>query len=120
MENKRVTGFSLRVWARRLFFGPAKELNFLEEEQVQSPMRSMIKRFLHNKVAMTGVTIFVACLLLAICFALMFIREDLEDNPAIEQDLAEIRQEAGEVAPLLKEELHEEHEALRDTLEHKN
>ena len=55
MENKRVKGFSLRVWARRLFFGPAKELNFLEEEQVQSPMRSMIKRFLHNKVAMTGV-----------------------------------------------------------------
>lgn len=61
-----------------------------------------------------------SCLLLAICFALMFIREDLEDNPAIEQDLAEIRQEAGEIDHLLKEELHEEHEALRDTLEHKN
>ena len=61
-----------------------------------------------------------SCLLLVICFALMFIREDLEDNPAIEQDLAEIRQEAGEIDHLLKEELHEEHEALRDTLEHKN
>lgn len=61
-----------------------------------------------------------SCLLLAICFALMFIREDLEDNPAIEQNLAEIRQEAGEIDHLLKEELHEEHEALRDTLEHKN
>ena len=61
-----------------------------------------------------------SCLLLLICFALMFIREDLEDNPAIEQDLAEIRQEAGEIDHLLKEELHEEHEALRDTLEHKN
>ena len=61
-----------------------------------------------------------SCLLLVICFALMFIREDLEANPAIEQDLAEIRQEAGEIDHLLKEELHEEHEALRDTLEHKN
>lgn len=61
-----------------------------------------------------------SCLLLLICFALMFIREDLEDNPAIEQDLAEIRQEAGEIDHLLKKELHEEHEALRDTLEHKN
>lgn len=61
-----------------------------------------------------------SCLLLLICFALMFIREDLEDNPAIEQDLAEIRQEAGEIDHLLKKELHEEHKALRDTLEHKN
>ena len=61
-----------------------------------------------------------SCLLLLICFALMFIREDLEDNPAIEQNLAEIRQEAGEIDHLLKKELHEEHEALRDTLEHKN
>ena len=50
----------------------------------------------------------------------MFVREDLEDTPAIEQDLAEIRQEAGKIDHLLKEELHEEHEALRDTLEHKN
>ena len=61
-----------------------------------------------------------SCLLLVICFALMFIREDLEANPAIEQDLAEIRQEVGEIDHLLKEELHEEHETLRDTLEHKN
>ena len=61
-----------------------------------------------------------SCLLLVICFALMYIREDLEDNPVIEQDLAEIRQEAGEIDHLLKKELHEEHEALRDTLEHKN
>ncbi len=48
-----------------------------------------------------------SCLLLVICFALMFIQEDLEDNPAIEQDLAEIRQEAGEIDHLLKKELHE-------------
>ena len=86
MENKRVTGFSLRVWARRLFFGPAKELNFLEEEQVQSPMRSMIKRFLHNKVAMTGVTIFVACLLLVI-IGPIFLPLDLSFSDATQQNV---------------------------------
>ena len=86
MENKRVKGFSLRVWARRLFFGPAKELNFLEEEQVQSPMRSMIKRFLHNKVAMTGVTIFVACLLLVI-IGPIFLPLDLSFSDATQQNV---------------------------------
>ena len=64
--------------------------------------------------------IWASCLLLCVCFGLMFVKEDLEENPAIEHDLAEIRQEAGEIDHLLKEELHEEHEALRETLEHKN
>ena len=67
-----------------------------------------------------GRTIWISCGLLLVSFALMFIREDLEENPVIKKDLAEIRQEAGEIDHLLKEELHEEHEALRDTLEHKN
>ena len=68
----------------------------------------------------TARAIWASCLLLGICFALMFVKEDLEENPAIEQDLAQIRQEAGEIDQLLKEELHEEHEALRGTLEHKH
>ena len=54
------------VWLRRMFFGPAKELSFLEEEQVQSPMRSIAKRFLSNKIAMTGVVVFVLVLLLVL------------------------------------------------------
>ena len=86
MENKRVKGFSLRVWARRMFFGPAKELSFLEEEQVQSPMRSMVKRFLHNKVAMTGVAIFVACLLLVIVGPI-FLPLDLSFSDATQQNV---------------------------------
>ena len=73
-----------------------------------------------SAAAFGGKAIWPSCGLLLVSFALMFIREDLEENPVIEKDLAEIRQEAGEIDHLLKKELHEEHEALRDTLEHKN
>lgn len=50
----------------------------------------------------------------------MFVKEEIEENPAIEKDLSAIRQEADEIDALLKEDLHEEHESWKDTLEHKN
>ena len=58
--------------------------------------------------------IWISCGLLMVGFALMFIREDLEENPVIEKDLAEIRQETKEIDHALKEELHEEHEELKE------
>ena len=61
-----------------------------------------------------------SCLLLAVAFVLMFVKEEIEENPAIEKDLSAIRQEADEIDALLKEDLHEEHESWKDTLEHKN
>ena len=61
-----------------------------------------------------------SCLLLAVAFVLMFVKEEIEENPAIEKDLTVIRQEADEIDALLKEDLHEEHESWKDTLEHKN
>lgn len=84
-KKKRVKGFSLGTWVRRLFF-PGKELNFLEEEQVQSPMKSMLKRFFHNKIAMTGVVIFVACLLLVI-IGPIFLPLDLSFSDATQQNV---------------------------------
>ena len=65
-------------------------------------------------------TIWWSCLLLAVAFVLMFVKEEIEENPAIEKDLSTIRQEADEIDALLKEDLHEEHESWKDTLEHKN
>ena len=65
-------------------------------------------------------TIWWSCLLLAVAFVLMFVKEEIEENPAIEKDLSAIRQEADEIDALLKEDLHEEHESWKDTLEHKN
>ena len=49
--------------------------------------------------------IWLSCALLAVSFLLMFIREDLEEDPLIRQDLTEIRRE-------LKRELRQEAEAL--------
>lgn len=75
------------IWLRRLFFGPAKELSFLEEEQVQSPLRSIVKRFLHNKIAMTGVCIFVACLLMVL-IGPFFLPLDLSYSDGTQQNVA--------------------------------
>ena len=42
-----------------LFGNRSKQLSFLEEEQLQSPMRTVIKNFVANKVAMTSLIIFL-------------------------------------------------------------
>ena len=60
-----------------------------------------------------------SCLLLLIAFVLMFVRDEFEENPQIENDLSEIRQEAGEIDQLLKKELKEGQEELKETLERK-
>ena len=64
--------------------------------------------------------IWCSCLLLSASFALMFIREDLQENPAIERDLQEIRQETKEIDETLRKELQEEHEELRESLKHQH
>src|SRR5690606_3998290 len=40
-------------------FGSRKELSILEEEQVQSPWRTVIRIFRSNKVSMTGLIVFL-------------------------------------------------------------
>ena len=50
-------------------------------------------------------TIWLSSGLLAVSFCLMFIREDLEENPAIEQDLKDIRRETADIGRRLGEEL---------------
>lgn len=61
--------------------------------------------------------IWLSCLLLSISFALMFIHEDLQENPVIEKDLGEIRHEVAEIDHTLKQELHEEEKELKENLE---
>ena len=60
-----------------------------------------------------GRAIWISCGFLLVSFALMFIREDLEENPVIEKDLTAIRQETREIDHALKEELQEERQELR-------
>lgn len=66
-----------------------------------------------------GRTIWISCGLLLVSFALMFIREDLEENPVIEKDLTEIRQETREIDRALKQELKEEKADLEQSIRQK-
>ena len=68
---------------------------------------------------LAGKTIWISCGLLLVSFALMFIREEIEENPAIEKDLAEIRQETREIDRTLEQELKEEREELHEELHEK-
>ena len=68
---------------------------------------------------LAGKTIWISCGLLLVSFALMFIREEIEENPVIEKDLAEIRQETREIDRTLKQELKEEREELHEELHEK-
>ena len=52
--------------------------------------------------------IWLSCALLAVSFVLMFIREDLEEDPAIRRDLQDIRRDRAEIGQRLKEELEED------------
>lgn len=55
-----------------------------------------------------GRAIWLSCALLAVSFALMFVKEDIEENPAIEKDISEIKKETKDIEHLLKEELEEQ------------
>ncbi len=59
-------------WFRRLFFGAQNEMNVFEEEQVQSPIRTIIKHFLHNKLAMTALVVFLLIFLFVMIGPLFF------------------------------------------------
>ncbi len=59
-----------------------------------------------------GRAIWLSCCFLLVSFTLMFIREELEENPVIEKDLTAIRQETREIDRTLKQELQEEQREL--------
>ena len=67
-----------------------------------------------------GRAIWLSCCFLLVSFALMFIREELEENPVIEKDLTAIRQETREIDHALRQELQEQQQELRELLANKN
>ena len=74
MRKKQKTGFLPNLF-RGLFFGQNKmDLPVIEEEPVRSPMRMIFVQFRDNKVAMTGLVVFVliflACFILPIFYPL--------------------------------------------------
>ena len=62
-----------------------------------------------------GRAIWISCCFLLVSFALMFIREELEENPVIEKALTVIRQETREIDRTLKQELQEEQRELKQS-----
>ncbi len=56
MEQNKKNKVSL---LSRLFGNRNKEQNFMEEEQVQSPGRLVLRNFLHNPLGMTGLIVFI-------------------------------------------------------------
>ena len=67
--------------------------------------------------ALGGRAIWASCGFLLVSFALMFIREDLEENPVIEKDLSAIRQETRDIDRALKQELQDQHQELKQSME---
>ena len=82
-RNKR--GFHLSTWIKRLIW-PGKELDFLQEEAVLSPMRSVLKRFFHNKIALTGLIILILMFLL-VTIGPLFFPLDVSYSDATQQNL---------------------------------
>ena len=50
----------------RLFGSRNKELSFMEEEQLQSPGRTMVRNFVNNKLGMTGLIVFLVIFLFVV------------------------------------------------------
>ena len=53
-EKKKKSSFFSRLFGSR-----NKELSFMEEEQLQSPGRTMVRNFLNNKLGMIGLIVFL-------------------------------------------------------------
>ncbi len=73
-QNKKKGDSFLSYLLSFLFGGKKKELSIFEEEQMQSPMRTAIRNFGSNRIAMTGLitflVIFLSCFILPIFFPL--------------------------------------------------
>jgi len=63
---KKDKGFFLTRWAKRLFFGGGRELSFMEEEALQSPMRTIIKNFFSKPLSRIALGVFIAIFLFVI------------------------------------------------------
>jgi peptide/nickel transport system permease protein len=71
----------------RLFGIGKKKLSILEEEQVQSPFRSMVKHFTENKLSMGGLILFLL-IFAAVFIGPYFFKLDLSFSETSQQNIA--------------------------------
>jgi len=76
-ENKKTSG----GFFSRLFGSRNKGRSLMEEEQIQSPGRLVVNNFLHNKLGMTGLVIFLAIFLFVMIAPRFFVLDlSYQDN----------------------------------------
>lgn len=82
---------TLSLMLHRLLFGRKQDLNLessiLEEEQVISPMKTIVKNFKSNKLSMTGLVIFIMIFLI-VFIGPNFIKLDTSYQEVTQQNLA--------------------------------
>lgn len=67
MANKKKKEFFLVRWFKRVFLGTDREVrSILEEEQVQTPLRTVVHNFVRKKSAMLGVVVLLCIFALVI------------------------------------------------------
>lgn len=76
----------LGTWVNRALY-PGREMDKLAEERIISPGKQMVRSFLHNRLAMTGMVIFLACLIL-VSVGPVFSPLDLSYTDGTQQNVA--------------------------------
>ncbi len=77
-ENKKPSLFA------RLFGNRNKQLSFMEEEQLQSPTRVIVRNFMSNKLGMTGLIVFLLIFLFVMIGPKFFILDlSYQDNTQV-------------------------------------
>ena len=82
-QKKKKPNSFLRMFSR-IFLGSKRELSVLEEEQMQSPFRTVVRNFRQNKIAMIGsitfLVIFLSCFILPIFYPLDATYQDVSQQ----------------------------------------
>lgn len=97
-NNKKKDSFFLSLLKNLFGKRSEKELDIMQEEAIQSPLRTVIKNFVENKLAMTGLIVFI------LIFAIVLVgpyfypismndREDTQTNVAPGMNLMDIPDE---------------------------
>ena len=84
--SKKSIFSTLGTWVNRVIF-PSRETDRLVEEKIVSPGKQMFRSFLHNRLAMSGMIIFLACLIL-VTVGPIFSPQDLSYTDGTQQNIA--------------------------------
>lgn len=70
-KEKKTSGNFFTRLIKRVFYGPGRELSILEEEQMQTPIKAIVKSFLGNKIAMVGFVVFMTLFVSVFVYPMM-------------------------------------------------